>query len=217
MLFGHPPNYDHMRVFSCLAFAATPRKESNKFKARGLPCVFLGYFATQKGYKLLDLHSNKMFVSRDVKFEEHIFPFHKDSSVAYMKPTPINMVPRVYAYGLYITASQMPNRIEPNDLSHSENDAPACIVVDASNIDHGPAAADNDAHDPNPRPSRPVKRPAWLTDYVTVAVKDSNKVFYPTANQVPYTHLSGKHQAFLTALDTQADPNSFEEAVKSQI
>jgi len=35
----------------------------------------LGYLATQKGYKLLNLMTNKTFVSRDVIFYEHIFPF----------------------------------------------------------------------------------------------------------------------------------------------
>jgi len=84
MLFGHPPTYDHIKVFGCLVFAAPSYKEQDKFKARGVPYVFLGYSSTQKGYKLWELHTNKIRVSRDVKFEEHIFPFHQDSAQAYM-------------------------------------------------------------------------------------------------------------------------------------
>jgi hypothetical protein len=37
--------------------------------------VFLGYHFQQKGYKLLDIHSHFVFVSRDVIFHESIFPF----------------------------------------------------------------------------------------------------------------------------------------------
>ena len=84
MLFGHSPPYVHMKVFGCLVFAALSYKEQDKFKARGVPCVFLGYSATPKGYKLWELQTNKIRVSRDVKFEARIFPFHKDSAHAYM-------------------------------------------------------------------------------------------------------------------------------------
>uniref|UniRef100_A0A803LDK5 GAG-pre-integrase domain-containing protein n=1 Tax=Chenopodium quinoa TaxID=63459 RepID=A0A803LDK5_CHEQI len=43
---------------------------------------------TQKGYRLMELETKKIFVSRDVKFEETIFPFHKDSLDKYMKHVP---------------------------------------------------------------------------------------------------------------------------------
>lgn len=61
---------------------------TDKFKPRGIPCVFLGYPSTQKGYKLLNLTTNKCFVSRDVTFMEYVFPFHPDSKSKYMSPIP---------------------------------------------------------------------------------------------------------------------------------
>ena len=36
---------------------------------------FLGYPFTIKGYKLLDLHSKRIFILRDVTFHESMFPF----------------------------------------------------------------------------------------------------------------------------------------------
>lgn len=48
---------------------------NDKLNPRGVPCIFLGYPPHQKGYKLLNLLTNQTFVSRDVKFYEHIFPY----------------------------------------------------------------------------------------------------------------------------------------------
>ncbi|XP_071719591.1 uncharacterized protein [Rutidosis leptorrhynchoides] len=43
---------------------------ADKFQERGVPCVFLGYPAQQKGYKLYNLLTHTNFVSRDVQFYE---------------------------------------------------------------------------------------------------------------------------------------------------
>lgn len=93
-LFQTPPSYDHMKVFGCLAFASNPTFPTDKFSPRGVPCVFLGYPSTQKGYNLLNLLTQYPFVSRDVTFHEHIFPFHPDSTKSYMSPFPTPMVPQ---------------------------------------------------------------------------------------------------------------------------
>lgn len=47
----------------------------DKFSARAVLAIFLGYSLTQKGYKLFDLSNHVVFVSRDVDFKEDNFPF----------------------------------------------------------------------------------------------------------------------------------------------
>ncbi|XP_071719480.1 uncharacterized protein [Rutidosis leptorrhynchoides] len=46
-----------------------------KFAPRSIPSVLLGYPLTQKGYILYNLETHKVFVTRDVTFNESIFTF----------------------------------------------------------------------------------------------------------------------------------------------
>ncbi|KAJ4762199.1 Gag/pol [Rhynchospora pubera] len=75
--FKKEPDYSLLRILGCLCFPLTRPYNSHKLELRSLPCVFLGYSSSQKGYRCLHLDTNKIFVSRNVVFDEINFPFQK--------------------------------------------------------------------------------------------------------------------------------------------
>jgi len=65
-----------------LCFAHYKLKGKDKFASRSRKCLFVGYPRSQKGWKLYDLDTREFFVSQDVDFQEHIFPFAKNNKKA---------------------------------------------------------------------------------------------------------------------------------------
>ena len=78
-LFGSSPTYEHLRVFGCKCYPNLTATAPHKLALRSALCVFLGYSAHHKGYRCLDLATNKVIISRHVIFDEAAFPFTEQS------------------------------------------------------------------------------------------------------------------------------------------
>ncbi|KAL2923770.1 Retrovirus-related Pol polyprotein from transposon TNT 1-94 [Bienertia sinuspersici] len=70
ILMKRRSNYDHLRVIGCLCYAPNNFTQGDKFAAKGVRSVLLGYPSFQKAYKLYDLDHSNIIVSRDVVFKE---------------------------------------------------------------------------------------------------------------------------------------------------
>jgi histone deacetylase 1/2 len=69
------PNYFFLRIFGCAFLPSLRKYNSHKLEFRSKMCVFLGYSPMHKGYKCLDRSTGRIYISRDVVFDESVFPF----------------------------------------------------------------------------------------------------------------------------------------------
>lgn len=74
LLYNKRPIYAHLRVFGCLCYPNLNHSNLNKLSPRTTPCLFLGYPSQHRGYRCMDLKTNKIIVSRHVHFDEDKFP-----------------------------------------------------------------------------------------------------------------------------------------------
>ena len=75
-MFGKKPDLTHLRVFGCLCFISTLKRNRHKLMQRAQRSVFIGYEIDKKGYKVYNLETKTVIVSKDVVFYEHHFLFH---------------------------------------------------------------------------------------------------------------------------------------------
>jgi hypothetical protein len=74
-LFSTTPSYAHLRVFGCACYPNTTATAPHKLTPHSCRFVFLGYSFENKGYRWLDLTTNRLLVSWHVAFDESSFPF----------------------------------------------------------------------------------------------------------------------------------------------
>lgn len=109
-LFGKVPNVSCLRVFGCQAIVHIPKKlQQSKFSETGRTSVLLS--RTGSVYKVQDLTSKEMNMTKDVRFDETVFPCEQNADLEeYME-----LFERAYTVAI--------NRaIEDEDISRTQND-----------------------------------------------------------------------------------------------
>ena len=67
---GEAPNVSHLRVFGCNCWFVIPKSKLKKLDSRSKAGLMMSYSIQSKGYKIWDIESSKLVVSRDVIFNE---------------------------------------------------------------------------------------------------------------------------------------------------
>lgn len=211
-MYHTSPSLTHLRVFACLAFASEVRK-TDKFAPKAFPTVFLGYSTLQKGYKLFSLHTKEFLVSRDVVFQEEVFPFqHNTSSCSPLFPivqltstsidssSPVEYTPTAAPPDC---SSHTPHASSPDCPSHpvSPSSTSSEVVLTVVLPDTTLSLR---------RSSRPYRPPIWHHDFLLS--KPKSFCLYPLSNHVSYHCLSAKYGAALAAYSSISEPTSFHEA-----
>ncbi|GJY73089.1 ribonuclease H-like domain, reverse transcriptase, RNA-dependent DNA polymerase [Tanacetum coccineum] len=65
------PNLENLRIFGCIAYAKVPSQHLTKLDDRSNKMVYLGNEQGSKAYRLFDPTTQRICVSRDVKFKEN--------------------------------------------------------------------------------------------------------------------------------------------------
>jgi len=200
VLFGKPPQLEHLRVFGCLCYMATTRHGRDKFQDRAIPCVFMGYPHGKKGYKVLSLADKKYYISRDVVFHEFNFPFSQQNS----------------------SQSSNHSHSDPGDLSvfSDLSTYPSQPISQTNQTDSTPMphTVSSPPSDLPHRPIRTHKIPSYLQDYVMCSHSTSGHCLATTTNfclppsSVSSTCLAIPSQQLLSNLDF-TEPCNYDEAI----
>ena len=209
ILHKDKPDYNDMRAFGCLVFAANPaiNAQADKLQPRGIPCVFVGYAPSQKGVRLLNLITKTLFVSRDVTFREDVFPFNrKTDSAEYLKPVPV-VLPSDSTVR-YKALDFISDYEDSNEMFDHSGDQSA--EEHSQNTEEGSASANSSDIQPR-RSDRTRQPPVWLQSYSHLAQTKPQSVLTVVDQEV-----QSQFQCFLTSVTTHEDPTSYKQAVKSQ-
>jgi histone deacetylase 1/2 len=93
-LLGEKPDYTFFKVFGYACWPHLRPYNKHKLEFRSKQCVFLGYSSLHKGYKCLHVPTNRVYISRDVVFDETVFPFTHTSTPS---STPSPSTPPLFA------------------------------------------------------------------------------------------------------------------------
>ena len=199
---GIKPTVEYFRVFGCLAHVHVPNQKRIKLDDKSLQCVLLGVSDESKAYRLFDPVAKKIIVSRDVVFEENE-GWNWNMSRE-------EMASDVLEWGDSEEEGEAENEREfgaeinenteagSSEVNENEEAGSSGTNGAGSNDTRSPSSESHDENSLGPVQGRARQVPRWMQDYETGE------------------GLSEEEDLRAMTVLAEADPITFEEAVKSK-
>ena len=188
ILYNRVPSYSHLRFFGCLCYDSTLACHHTKLSPRTIPSVFIGYPSGYKGYKLLNLSTNAIYITRDVIFHETLFPFQSNNLSCFISD--------------FLSDSVLPS-------SHANTFRslfPSFTYYNPATTIESPVSFIS-------RLTRVTRPPTYLQDYHYYSTTlTSTSTSYPLSGVPGYDKLSPSHRALVHAISSHVEPTSYTQA-----
>ncbi|KAM2397176.1 hypothetical protein ACFXTH_034006 [Malus domestica] len=144
LLFHTSQDYTRLKIFGCSCYPWLKPYVSSKLEGKSKECVFLDYSLQHKGYRYLDLLTDRVYISRHVLFNEKSFPFSQDHTSQFL-PSPVPVPPIIDLHFPLSSSSHSPTP-PPHPLVVPHVSSPSSSQSPDQYIAHSYSAAVTNHH-----------------------------------------------------------------------
>ncbi|CAN0920957.1 Retrovirus-related Pol polyprotein from transposon RE2 [Linum grandiflorum] len=192
---------------------------SNKMDFRSLPCIFLGYSSSHKGYLCYHQPTSRLYISRHVIFDEDTFPYQSPASPPFPATQPSSPAPNfVLAQAATAPPSTGLSSGPTSTPTHTSSISSHLSPSTSSTSSHRSSPPDSTSPTNQPSPpsyQRPiVSSSARYTRPSTTHFRPAQQSKHPMTTRAATNKL--KPKTFTASLLTSPflEPRTFKEAIK---
>lgn len=188
-------DYGFLKTFGCLCYPFLRPYNNHKLDFRSLPCVFLGYSVSHKGYLCFHKPTSRIYVSRHVVFNKDLFP--------YATPSPHSVSP----------STNSPQPTSHQILEHAASLDSLCPLPTTPPVLSNPPSSNLPPTTPHYQ-QHTVSSRARQTQPSTSHLRPADHSTHPMTTRARTNSLKPKIFTTTTMTSTSMEPRTFHQAIK---